>query len=87
MSMHYHFCATIGVGTIKDFDQVYISQMYDEHAIIYNEKFRNEVSIGDKVEVIPNHICPVCNLYDVAYLVSGDDVVEELPILARGKLQ
>ena len=80
-------CATTGVGTLKHYDQVHISQMYDEHAIIYNEKFRNEVNIGDKVEVIPNHICPVCNLYDVAYLVSGDEVVETVPVLARGKLQ
>ncbi|KGR79911.1 D-TA family PLP-dependent enzyme [Ureibacillus manganicus] len=80
-------CATTGVGTLKHYDQVHISQMYDEHAIIYNEKFRNEVKIGDKVEVIPNHICPVCNLYDVAYLVSGDEVVETVPVLARGKLQ
>lgn len=80
-------CATTGIGTLKNFNQVHISQMYDEHAIINNKIFRNKVSIGDKVEVIPNHICPVCNLYDVAYLVSGDDVVEEIPILARGKLQ
>jgi D-serine deaminase-like pyridoxal phosphate-dependent protein len=80
-------CATTGLGYIKNSDGVYINQVFDEHAIIYNEKFRNEVSIGDKVEIIPNHICPVCNLYDYAYLVSGDEVVEDIPILGRGKLQ
>ncbi|RHW39342.1 D-TA family PLP-dependent enzyme [Lysinibacillus yapensis] len=80
-------CATTGLGYIKNSDDVYIDQVYDEHAIIYNEKFRNEVSIGDKVEIIPNHICPVCNLYDIAYLISGDEVIEEIPILCRGKLQ
>lgn len=81
-------CATTGLGYIKGFDHdVHIDQVYDEHAIIYDEKFRNQVSIGDKVEIIPNHICPVCNLYDYAYLVSGDEVVEEIPILARGKLK
>lgn len=80
-------CATTGLGYIKNFDDVFIDQVYDEHAIIYDEKFRNEVSIGDKVEIIPNHICPVCNLYDIAYLVSGDEVVDEIPILCRGRLQ
>ena len=39
------------------------------------------------MEIIPVHICPVCNLYEKAYLVSGGEVVEELPILCRGKLQ
>ena len=29
----------------------------------------------------------VCNLYDQAYLISGDDVVQTLPIAGRGKLQ
>jgi len=80
-------CATTGLGYIKDSDGVHISQAFDEHAIIYNEAFRNEVSIGDKVEIIPNHICPVCNLYDEAYLVSGGEVVEVVPVLARGKLK
>lgn len=79
-------CATTGLGYIKNYG-VHIDQVYDEHAIIYNEEFRNQVAIGEKVEVIPNHICPVCNLYDHAYLVSGDEVVEEIPILCRGKLQ
>lgn len=80
-------CKTTGLGFIKNYEQVYISQVYDEHAIIYNEEFRNQVSIGDKVEIIPNHICPVSNLYDFAYIVSGDEVVEKVPILCRGKLQ
>ncbi|MBM7662879.1 D-serine deaminase-like pyridoxal phosphate-dependent protein [Bacillus mesophilus] len=80
-------CATTGLGYIKDFDHVYVNQVYDEHAIIYNETFRNTVEIGQKVEIIPNHICPVCNLYDNGYLISGDEVVEDIPILCRGKLQ
>ena len=45
------------------------------------------VAVGDKVRIIPVHICPVCNLYERAYLISGDEVVQELDIAARGKLQ
>lgn len=80
-------CATTGVGYIKNSDRVYIDQLFDEHAIIYNESFRKKVEIGEKLEIIPNHICPVCNLYENAYLVSEGQVVEEIPILGRGKLQ
>lgn len=80
-------CATTGLGYIKKSDGVHIDQVFDEHAIIYNEGFRNQVSIGDRLEIIPNHICPVCNLYDTAYLISEGEVVEEIPILGRGKLQ
>ncbi|MCZ2258597.1 D-TA family PLP-dependent enzyme [Sporosarcina sp. G11-34] len=78
---------TKGLGYIKGFDDVYIYDVFDEHAIIYDEKFRNQVNIGDKVEIIPNHICPVCNLHEKAYLISNDEVVDELLIECKGKLQ
>lgn len=80
-------CATKGLGYIKGYDDVYIYDVYDEHTIIYNEKFRNEINIGDKVEIIPNHICPVCNLYDKAYLVSKGEVIKEIDVSCRGKLR
>jgi D-serine deaminase-like pyridoxal phosphate-dependent protein len=80
-------CATKGHGYIKGYDNVNIYDVFDEHAIIYNEKFRNEVKVGDKVQIIPNHICPVCNLYEKAYLISNGEVVEEIPVKCRGKLQ
>lgn len=80
-------CATPGKGTIQEFPSVHIFAVYDEHAIIYDREFREKVRIGEKLRIIPVHICPVCNLYDSATLISGDDVVEEIPILCRGKLK
>lgn len=79
-------CATPGLGTILEYPDTHIDQMFDEHAIIYDRAFRDAVSIGDKVRVIPVHICPVCNLYDSAWLISGDKVIEEIPVLCRGKM-
>lgn len=78
---------TKGHGPIKGFDDVYVHGVFDEHAIIYNEDFRNQVEVGDKVEIIPNHICPVVNLYEKAYLISKGEVVDELAVECRGKLQ
>ena len=80
-------CATKGLGRIKGWPDVEIYDVYDEHAIIYNRAFRDAVRVGDKVEIIPNHICPVVNLHEVAYLVSQGQVVEEIPVLCRGKLR
>ena len=79
-------CATPGKGTIMDYPETYIDSVFDEHAIINNKMFRFEVEIGDKVRIIPVHICPVCNLFESAWLISGEEVIEEIPILARGKL-
>ena len=80
-------CAVPGKGTLYDCPEVHIEKVFDEHAIILDRAFHDRVQIGQKVRVIPIHICPVCNLYDQAYLISGDDVVQTLPIAGRGKLQ
>ncbi|NLY45131.1 MAG: D-TA family PLP-dependent enzyme [Tissierella sp.] len=78
-------CTTKGLGYIKGYG-IYIDGVFDEHGIIYNKNFRDKVQIGDRVEVIPNHICPVCNLYDKAYLVSKGEIVEEVQVSGRGRL-
>ena len=78
------FCRAPGIGFIAGHD-VWIDSLFDEHAIILNEKFAKNVCVGDLVRIYPNHICLVVNLYDYAYLVSGDEVCEKVPVLARSR--
>lgn len=81
-------CAVEGLGYLKEYPDTHIDQMYDEHAIIYDKAFRSAVRVGDKVRIVPVHICPVINLYDKAYLIDRDGQVErEMDITCRGKLQ
>lgn len=79
-------CHTEGMGTFLEYPHINVTKLYDEHTIIINKEFHDLVKIGDKLRIIPVHICPVCNLYDKAYLVSGDEVVEELEVAGRGKI-
>ena len=78
-------CATSGYGLVKNSANVRLSGMFDEHGLIYDAALRAELKLGDKLEIIPNHICPVCNLYDSAYAVSQGNVLGELAIAGRGK--
>ena len=84
---HTGIASTIGKGTLVDYENTYIEKMFDEHAIINNEEFSKKVEVGDKVKIIPVHICPVCNLYEKAYLISNDEVVDEIDISCRLKLK
>lgn len=79
-------CATKGLGLIKGWPDVSIYDVFDEHSIIYNKVLRDGVKIGDKLEIIPNHICPVVNLHEIAYLIEDGEVVEKIPVDCRGKL-
>lgn len=80
-------CATPGHGLLKGFDGLRIGKLYDEHGLVYGREANERLSLGDRVEIIPNHICPTCNLYDRMYLVEDGRVADELPILCRGKSQ
>lgn len=81
------FTSTKGLGLIKGWPEVSIFDVFDEHAIIYNKKFHDSIKVGDKVEIIPNHICPVVNLHETAYIVSNGEVVDEIAVDCRGKLR
>lgn len=79
-------CQTEGKGMVKG-SNISVTNVYDEHTILYSEELHRELFIGDKIEIIPNHICPVVNLFDRAYLVSRGEIVRELEIACRGKIQ
>ena len=78
-------CATDGFGSIKGAEHITIGNLFDEHGVLHNAEFWDRVQVGDKVEVIPSHVCPTVNLYDNAYLVSNGKVLQTLPVACRGK--
>jgi D-serine deaminase-like pyridoxal phosphate-dependent protein len=40
--------------------------------------------VGERVRIVPNHVCPVVNLFDRLVLVRGDRVRRVLPVATRG---
>lgn len=80
-------CSTGGFGVVKGYNNVLINGLFDEHGLIINKKFSKNVNVGDKLEIIPSHICPTVNLYDFAYLISNDKIIDKINIEARGKSQ
>lgn len=80
-------CETPGYGIVRGFDNLRLAKLYDEHGVINSAEANAKLKIGDKVSIIPNHVCPCVNLYDKLYLVEHDNVIEELAILGRGKSQ
>jgi len=55
----------------------------EEHGVI-EVPAGAEVAVGDKLEVFPNHNCPVMNLADEAHVVRDGEVVARWPVAARG---
>ncbi|HUI54704.1 MAG TPA: alanine racemase [Bryobacteraceae bacterium] len=62
-------------------------KMNEEHGFIDLAGAEREFSVGDRVRVIPNHICVAVNLHEQVYGVRGGNVEEIWKVDARGKLQ
>lgn len=73
-----------GFGHITAFPEVLISGLSEEHGILRSENGLPE--IGEQVRIVPNHACVVSNMFDTVYLVSGERVINALPVVARGRV-
>jgi D-serine deaminase-like pyridoxal phosphate-dependent protein len=62
-----------------------IERLSEEHATV-RVTGSTQLEPGDRVRVVPNHSCTVSNLVDVVRLVEGDQVVDSLPVAARGRI-
>ncbi len=63
-----------------------IERLSEEHATV-RVSGDTRLKPGDRVRVVPNHSCVVSNLVDVVRLVDGDQVIDTLPVAARGRIQ
>jgi D-serine deaminase-like pyridoxal phosphate-dependent protein len=43
-----------------------------------------DVKLSEKLVLVPGHCCSTVNLYDKIYVVSDGEVVDRIPITARG---
>jgi D-serine deaminase-like pyridoxal phosphate-dependent protein len=64
-----------------------LHKMNEEHGFIDLTRAEREFSVGDRVHVIPNHICVAVNLHEQVYGIRGEMVEEIWKVDARGKLQ
>jgi D-serine deaminase-like pyridoxal phosphate-dependent protein len=62
----------------------WITRLSEEHGII--DKPRRKYEVGQKIRIIPNHACTAINLFDKAYLVDGNRIINWFKIAARGKM-
>ena len=58
--------------------------MTEEHSIFRSGQ-QDNFEIGQKVEIIPTHICTTVNLYDFFTVIKDNEIIAKWEILARGK--
>ena len=74
-------------GRLIDAPEAVFHRMNEEHGFIDTRAASRQFEIGEKVRIIPNHICVAVNLHEFVYGFRGDTVEEVWKVEARGKLQ
>ena len=76
-----------GHGYIIGHPGATIVRLSEEHGVIALPAGETGFEVGDRVEIIQNHICPAVNLTDELIMVRNGHVVDRWPVAARGKVR
>jgi D-serine deaminase-like pyridoxal phosphate-dependent protein len=75
-----------GVASADPDTSLVVERLSEEHATVRVLHGETRLNTGDLVRIVPNHSCVVSNLVDAVWLVDGDQVLERLPVAARGRI-
>lgn len=76
-----------GYGIIPEYGDAKIYEANEEHGYVDLSDSTAKPSVGDRVRILPNHVCPVVNLFDRVVFIRGDEVLGRVRVDARGLVQ
>jgi D-serine deaminase-like pyridoxal phosphate-dependent protein len=75
-----------GHGYVVEYPEAKIFKLTEEHGQVDAKACAKTPKVGERVTVIPNHICPCINLQDVVWWKEKDQKPVAIEIQARGKV-
>lgn len=73
-----------GFGHLPAYPDAQIERLSDYHGVVALPAGASRPRLGEVVAIVPNHICPVIDLFD-SFLVIDAGGVERWPVDARGR--
>ncbi len=77
----------VGHGLIVEYPDAVIARVSEEHGVVILPEGMQGMQVGEKVQIIPNHVCPTVNLQDELFLLREGKVIGTIPVIARGKVR
>lgn len=69
----------------KKKSEMLVTQLSEEHGFV-QRRDSVKLEVGDKLRILPNHSCVIMNLVNQFYLTNNGDVLQKLPVDARGTI-
>ena len=74
-----------GFGSLLDRPEVTVARLSEEHGILDLQASSWRPRIGERVRIVPNHVCVAVHLHETIYGVRGDTVETRWLVAARGR--
>jgi D-serine deaminase-like pyridoxal phosphate-dependent protein len=74
-----------GYGAVLDRPEVLVSGLSEEHGILDLGQTDWRPRVGDRVRVVPNHVCVSVNLQEQVWCLTDSVMRCRWPVLARGR--
>ena len=74
-----------GFGQLLEHPEVVVDRMSEEHGVLDVSRSDWRPQVGERVRVIPNHVCIVVHLNDLVYGVRNGKLETSWPVAARGR--
>jgi D-serine deaminase-like pyridoxal phosphate-dependent protein len=74
-----------GFGALLDRPEVVVKGMSEEHGLLDLSATSWRPAVGDRVRIVPNHVCVSVNLHEMVWGVRGERVERSWPVAARGR--
>lgn len=74
-------------GRLRERPDLIIASLSEEHGVIRTrDGGATGLAVGDRLSVVPNHVCTMINLHDSVQLVEGDRLAGTLAVDLRGAI-
>lgn len=77
----------VGMGHVMGDPGTVVEYLSEEHGHLVLANAARKYRVGDRIRVIPNHVCACVNMHDRIYGIRDDEVVTEWQVSARGAVQ
>jgi D-serine deaminase-like pyridoxal phosphate-dependent protein len=76
-----------GFGHLASDPSTRVVGLWEEHGVLALDEASRGLRVGDRVSIVPNHVCSAVNLHDRLVGVRGDRIELVWQVAARGRIE
>ena len=77
----------VGFGLVKEDHAAVVEKLSEEHGHLNVARSERRYRVGERLSIIPNHVCTTLNMHDEVYGVRGEQVETSWRVAGRGKVR